>query len=780
VEAFWANAVAGRSAIAPVPAARFDAARYLGGAAGVYSALGAAIPRPPRDARTYGLLPAALAQADPAWFPAVDAAREAVADAGGALAGVAPERIAVVVASGPQREREYQAAGRAAVVRLLEALAAALQSRGVTGAARDAELERARGRLASLYPPVTEDTAAACGGAVLAARVAWAVGAGGGAVVVESACASSLAALDVAAASLARGACDAVVVGGVGDALTPEMLMTFCAFRGLSAEGLFPFDERASGFVLGEGAAFLVLRRAADASAAGARVYAAVLGCGGASDGRRGSAFSPNPAGQAAGCRRALERSGVAAAGVDYLECHGTGTPVGDASELSAYRLVYGERPADRPLVLGTCKSAVGHLNAGAGAVGLLRAALSLRHRLLLPTPGAERPRAAPPLADGRFRVAGALEPWPAPADGAPRRAAVSGFGLGGTSYHAVLEEWRGDAWEPLAPADSPLLDARRALPDGGTEFRRRVDTARELYLRDHVVGGTPALPGAFGCEVMVQAAALALPGLRPVGMEEVRFEGLLQVPEDAPVEMRVLVAPPAARGGGVLAVDVTVTAAFRLPARPGHQVQRRHYRGRVLLSAAPPPASRVAPSVLAASRAPGRDYRTIYSDHSYCHLGPPFQAIRSTVLEGRGSLVARIQAPGEDALVDGCPAPRFHLGPTLFDNYLQAAGTVGVYHNHRFPMPLAIGAATLWERPAAGAEVWASATLLRESGDELFYRIEAFDADGRLHCRCDDFVTRTSQPFSASELVTFYEGLTGGPPEHRPAHGAGQEPYIP
>jgi Polyketide synthase dehydratase len=197
--------------------------------------------------------------------------------------------------------------------------------------------------------------------------------------------------------------------------------------------------------------------------------------------------------------------------------------------------------------------------------------------------------------------------------------------------------------------------------------------------------------------------------------------------------------------------------------------VQRRHYRGRVLLAHGPPADAYLLPELLAATRAPARAYRSVYTDHVYCHLGPQFQAIRGSVQLGPSRLVTRIDVPSEDRLLAGCPAPRFWLGPTLFDNYLQTAGTLGVYHNHCFPMPTAIGAVTLWTRPRPGSTVWACATLVRQSGSALFFLIDAFDAEGRLCCRCEDFITRTGRPFSESELITFYEGLTGGSPEWRP-----------
>jgi hypothetical protein len=92
----------------------------------------------------------------------------------------------------------------------------------------------------------------------------------------------------------------------------------------------------------------------------------------------------------------------------------------------------------------------------------------------------------------------------------------------------------------------------------------------------------------------------------------------------------------------------------------------------------------------------------------------------------------------------------------------------MGIYYNHCFPMPTGIRAVTLWDHPRPGTSVWVCATLLRESGGTIYYQIDAFDAEGRVLCRCDDFVTSTGRPFSAPELVMFYDGLTGGPPERR------------
>ncbi|QES58683.1 type-I PKS [Streptomyces venezuelae] len=264
---------------------------------------------------------------------------------------------------------------------------------------------------------------------------------GGPSFAVDAACSGSLVALDQAIAQLRQGSCRIAVVGGVYLSLTPDSLIGFSTLRALSATGVCrPFDEGADGFVLGEGAGAVVVRPLADALAAGDRVYAVIKGIGSANDGASPGPLAPAPEGQLRAMRRAYDDAGVAPSSVGFLEAHGTGTATGDRAEVEALRRLRTEYPDDDPALcyVGAGKALIGHSLSAAGIAGLIKTALVVHHRTIVP-----QPRTAPHPGLGidaaGLRLADTARPFPDSA--APCRAAVSSFGFGGTNVHVVLEE---------------------------------------------------------------------------------------------------------------------------------------------------------------------------------------------------------------------------------------------------------------------------------------------------------------------------------------------------
>ncbi|MFI5985999.1 type I polyketide synthase [Streptomyces sp. NPDC051555] len=273
---------------------------------------------------------------------------------------------------------------------------------------------------------------------------------GGPSFAVDAACSGSLVALDQAIAHLRRGTCSIALVGGVYLNLTPDSLVGFSRLRALSATGVCrPFDERADGFVLGEGAGVVVLRPLADALAAGDRVYAVIKGIGTANDGASPGPLVPTPEGQLRAMRRAYDDAGVAPSSVGFLEAHGTGTAAGDRAEAEALRRLRTEFPDDDPglCYLASGKALIGHSLAAAGIAGLIKTALVVHHRTIVPQPDTV-PHPDLGISAAGLRFADTARPFPS--TGAPRRAAVSSFGFGGTNVHVVLEEQR------PAPAPGP------------------------------------------------------------------------------------------------------------------------------------------------------------------------------------------------------------------------------------------------------------------------------------------------------------------------------------
>ncbi|MFI6003597.1 type I polyketide synthase [Streptomyces sp. NPDC051366] len=284
---------------------------------------------------------------------------------------------------------------------------------------------------------------------------------GGPSFAVDAACSGSLVALDQAIAQLGQGTCRIAVVGGVYLNLTPDSLVGFSKLRALSATGVCrPFDEAADGFVLGEGSGAVVIRPLADALADGDRVYAVIRGIGSANDGASPGPLTPTPEGQLRAMRRAYDDAGVPPSSVGFIEAHGTGTAIGDRAEVEALRRLRTEFPDDDPALcyLGAGKALIGHSLSAAGIAGLIKTALVVHHRTIVPQPETA-PHPDLGIAAAGLRFADTARPFRA--TGTPRRAAVSSFGFGGTNVHVVLEEQPAPAVGHLTErteADGPQL----------------------------------------------------------------------------------------------------------------------------------------------------------------------------------------------------------------------------------------------------------------------------------------------------------------------------------
>jgi acyl transferase domain-containing protein len=288
---------------------------------------------------------------------------------------------------------------------------------------------------------VTQHLGIGCSHAAAPGRIAYTLGLTGPALAVDTACSSSLVALHLACASLRRNECDAAIVAGVNLMLAPEPSLAFDRAGMLSPNGRCKtFDRDANGYVRGEGAVALLLKRRSSAQRDGDLQLALIRGTAVNQDGASAGLTVPNGRAQSAVIRAALSDAGVAAADVDYVEAHGTATSLGDPIEAHALGAVYGDgRRPDRPLRIGSVKTNIGHLEAAAGLAGLLKVALALHERALpaqlhlaFRNPHVEWSRH--PL-----RVQSAHEPWLTGEH--PRCAAVSSFGFAGTNAHAVLEE---------------------------------------------------------------------------------------------------------------------------------------------------------------------------------------------------------------------------------------------------------------------------------------------------------------------------------------------------
>ncbi|GJQ27960.1 MAG: type I polyketide synthase [Phycisphaerae bacterium] len=463
---FWRNIVQRTDAAREVPPGRWildpkDALADGPAPDKVYSLRACYVENFRLDPRGLTLAPdlrEALERLDPLYHFVLHAGRDALEDAAPASRPVDRARTGVILA------------------------AIALPTDGASAITREiigrAFAQSVLGRAADTVIPSSESphplNAAAVG--LPAALLGEALGLGGCAYTLDAACASSLYALKLACEELASGRADAMLAGGVS---RPECLYTqmgFSQLRALSASGrCAPFDESADGLVVGEGAGIVLLKRLNDARRDGDRIYAVIRGIGLSND-IGGSLLAPDSEGQLRAMRAAYEQAGWSPADLDLVECHGTGTPAGDAVELASLRTLWADVPGSQaPVPIGSVKSNVGHLLTAAGAAGLIKVLLAMREGVLPPSANFTRASPNSPLADSPFRVLAAPEPWNRRAEPTPRRAAVSAFGFGGINAHVLIEEDVVEAAPVLAGsiAATPAIEPPVAIVGMDARFGR-------------------------------------------------------------------------------------------------------------------------------------------------------------------------------------------------------------------------------------------------------------------------------------------------------------------
>ncbi|GLY25860.1 type I polyketide synthase [Micromonospora sp. NBRC 101691] len=328
-------------------------------------------------------------------------------------------------------------------------------------------------RLAARRPEdVTAHTATGHDLSVIPARVSYLLGLQGPSLAVNTACSSALVAVHLACQSLRSGESTVALAGGVNLTIAPDSTVAMSKFGAMAPDGRSKaFDARADGYVRGEGAGIVVLKPLSRALADGDPVHCVIRGSTVNNDGFSNGLTAPNPQAQVAMLQAAYQRAGVAPERVHYVETHGTGTFLGDPIEANAIGAVLGaNRPADRPLVIGSVKTNIGHLEAAAGIAGLIKTALAIRHQSIPPNLHFTQPNPHIDFARLRLRVPGAVEPWPHPEE--KPLAGVSAFGFGGTNCHVVLE---GATPQPVhllplaAPDPAALRTAARAVREAAT-----------------------------------------------------------------------------------------------------------------------------------------------------------------------------------------------------------------------------------------------------------------------------------------------------------------------
>ncbi|HWL69852.1 MAG TPA: SDR family NAD(P)-dependent oxidoreductase, partial [Geminicoccus sp.] len=377
---------------------------------------------------------------------------------------------------------------------------------------------------------------------IAAGRLAYTLGLNGPALVTDTACSSSLVAVHLAVGSLRAGECGMAIAGGVnlimggGTTTALGQLQMMAPDRRCKA-----FDDRADGFVRGEGCGLVLLKRLSDAERDGDPIHAVILGSALNQDGRSAGLTAPSGAAQEAVIRAALADAGLEPDAIDLVEAHGTGTALGDPIEVHALRDLFGAR--SRPLWVGAIKTNIGHAEAAAGIAGLIKAVMALRHGVL---PGnLHFRRLNPHIALGDADLRFPAEPVPGPF----RHAGVSSFGFSGTNAHVVLAAPpAGVTARPPLPAPAfqrrrywveprrqrslprtaghPLLGRRLRSAVAQRQFEQQLDPASPPWLADHRVEGRVILPAA----AMVEMMLTAVDGPDPVRLTDLAFHAPLDL----------------------------------------------------------------------------------------------------------------------------------------------------------------------------------------------------------------------------------------------------------
>jgi enediyne polyketide synthase len=481
----WSNALAGRRAFRRLPDVRMRADDYYSPDMAApdrhYTRMAAVLEGFEFDRVRYRIGGSTFRSTDMTHWLALDTAARAMEDAGFPGGEGLPKDMTSVII-GNTLTGEFT---RANLMRLRwpyvrRTVGAALREQGWKDRELGVFLGQLEQRYKSPFPPIDEDSLAGGLANTIAGRVCNYFDFGGGGFTVDGACSSSLLSVSTACNALAAGQTDVVLAGGVDLSIDPFEVIGFAKTGALSTSEMKVYDRDSNGFWPGEGCGMLVLMRDEDAAKLDRFRYATIVGWGYSSDGK-GGITRPEANGHLRAIGRAYQQAGFGFETVSYLEGHGTGTAVGDATELEAFSTARRNADPDGPPVpIGTIKGNFGHTKAAAGVAGLIKAILAVRHQII--PPATSHHTAHPALAGERpaLRVPVTAELFP---EGAPVRAAVSSMGFGGFNAHVVVEHADGGSRDGIDRDTIRLVrsrqDAELLLLDAGSMAELRGQLAQ-------------------------------------------------------------------------------------------------------------------------------------------------------------------------------------------------------------------------------------------------------------------------------------------------------------
>lgn len=440
---YWNNIIGRHSAIRDIPKNLWDPDLYYHPIRTLYksySKIGASIGSFEKNPLKFRIPPVSAPFIERSQFLMLEVVYQALEDAGYLKKEFPRERTAVFVALGARGNLGVMHHVRAHWRRFAESLKSIKEFTELPQDLKSSILDKAEKVFNQDMPELSEDSCGGVFGSIVASRISNCFNLGGTSLTVDAACSASLAAVDMGIRGLRERRFDLVLAGGVDDRLDAVSYLLFSSLGALSAKGSFPFDERADGMVLGEGAGVILLKRLEEAVRYGDKIYAVIRNIDTSSDGRAKSITAPDVNGQIRALERTYEKLPFSLDTVSLIEAHGTGTWTGDIAEITALTQ-FVRRYSDKKkfIGLGSVKSMIGHLKAAAGMAGIIKIALALHNKLLPPTINCEQPRKDVDWEGSPFYLLTELRPWKDCC--LPRRAAVDAFGFGGINFHAVLEE---------------------------------------------------------------------------------------------------------------------------------------------------------------------------------------------------------------------------------------------------------------------------------------------------------------------------------------------------
>jgi acyl transferase domain-containing protein/NAD(P)-dependent dehydrogenase (short-subunit alcohol dehydrogenase family) len=447
VAAFWDNVKNGRYSITEVSPDRWDPADYYDSDPAApdksYSKIGGWVRECEWEPMKWKLAipPRVVDAMDGAQKWAIACTRQALDDFGFPRRELDLNRTAVILGNAMAGEKHYLTSLRIYFPEYAHELQQSASFAALPEPMRRDITRELHERMNKRLPGITEDSMPGELANCIAGRIANIFNFRGPNFVVDAACASAMAGINAAVEGLVANEFDIAITGGIDRNMGAPTFVKFCKIGALSATGSRPYADGADGFVMGEGAVILMLKRLADAERDGDKIYAVFRGVGASSDGKGKGITAPNPIGQKLAVERAWQSAGLSPATATMIEGHGTSTRVGDVVELQCIADVLSDFnvPAGS-IALGSVKSNIGHLKGAAGGAGLLKTVLALRDKVLPPSLNCERLNPGIDFAHSPLYVNTELKPWMIPPDGV-RRAGVSAFGFGGTNFHVVLEE---------------------------------------------------------------------------------------------------------------------------------------------------------------------------------------------------------------------------------------------------------------------------------------------------------------------------------------------------